>query len=185
MKVAILSLIYSLCAAFALAQNSTQDAIDEISKASENISTLQADFTQTKKMKMLSNAITSKGKMWCKQPNLLRWEYLTHNKSALILNNGKVLLKGSKHNHTINVNRNKMLRELTRLMIPNGLSKCLSEKKDFLISIEPKTIITSLRLFHKAKKSGRCLPKLFCTTTVNSLLSQKLRCGRRMATVLL
>ena len=152
MKVAILSLIYSLCAAFALAQNSTQDAIDEISKASENISTLQADFTQTKKMKMLSNAITSKGKMWCKQPNLLRWEYLTHNKSALILNNGKVLLKGSKHNHTINVNRNKMLRELTRLMIPNGLSKCLSEKKDFLISIENKNNHHILTLIPQSKE---------------------------------
>ena len=110
--------MFNMCAAFTLAQTSTKNAIDEISKASGNISTLQADFTQTKKMKMLSNAMTSKGKMWCTQPNLLRWEYLTPNTSAFILNNGKVLLKGGKRNHTINVNRNRMLRELTRLMRP-------------------------------------------------------------------
>ncbi|MBQ9525364.1 MAG: outer membrane lipoprotein carrier protein LolA [Bacteroidaceae bacterium] len=141
-----------MCAAFTLAQTSTKNAIDEISKASGNISTLQADFTQTKKMKMLSNAMTSKGKMWCTQPNLLRWEYLTPNTSAFILNNGKVLLKGGKRNHTINVNRNRMLRELTRLMIPNGLGKCLSEKKDFQVSVETKNNQHILTLLPQSKE---------------------------------
>ncbi len=144
--------MFNMCAAFALAQTSTKNAIDEISKASGNISTLQADFTQTKKMKMLSNAMTSKGKMWCTQPNLLRWEYLTPNTSAFILNNGKVLLKGGKRNHTINVNRNRMLRELTRLMIPNGLGKCLSEKKDFQVSVETKNNQHILTLLPQSKE---------------------------------
>lgn len=144
--------MFNMCAAFALAQTSTQNAIDEISKASGNISTLQADFTQTKKMKMLSNAMTSKGKMWCTQPNLFRWEYLTPNTSAFILNNGKVLLKGGKRNHTINVNRNRMLKELTRLMIPNGLGKCLSEKKDFQVSVETKNNQHILTLLPQSKE---------------------------------
>ena len=144
--------MFNICVAFALAQTSTQNAIDEISKASGNISTLQADFTQTKKMKMLSNAMTSKGIMWCTQPNLLRWEYLTPNTSAFILNNGKVLLKGGKRNHTINVNRNRMLKELTRLMIPNGLGKCLSEKKDFQVSVETKNNQHILTLLPQSKE---------------------------------
>jgi len=152
MKVVILSILFNMCAAFAMAQTSTQNAIDEISKASGNISTLQADFSQTKKMKMLSNALTSKGKMWCTQPNRLRWEYLTPNTSAFILNNGKVLLKGGKRNHTINVNRNRMLRELTRLMIPYGLGKCLSEKKDFLVSVETQNDQHILTLLPQSKE---------------------------------
>lgn len=152
MKVVILSILFSMCAAFAWAQSSTQNAIEEICKASESISTMQADFIQIKKMKMLSDAMTSKGKMWCTQPNRLRWEYLTPNTSAFILNNDKVLLKGSKRNHTINVNRNKMLRELTRLMIPNGLSKCLSEKKDFLMSVETAGNMHILTLLPQSKE---------------------------------
>ena len=145
-------MLFSMCAAYTLAQTSTQNAIVEISKASGSISTLQADFTQTKKMKMLSNALTSKGKMWCTQPNRLRWEYLTPNTSAFILNNGKVLLKGGKRNHTINMNRNRMLRELTRLMIPNGLGKCLSEKRDFLMSVETKNNQHILTLLPQSKE---------------------------------
>ena len=153
-------MLFSMCAAYTLAQTSTQNAIVEISKASGSISTLQADFTQTKKMKMLSNALTSKGKMWCTQPNRLRWEYLTPNTSAFILNNGKVLLKGGKRNHTINMNRNRMLRELTRLMIPNGLGKCLSEKRDFLMSVETKNNQHILTLLPQSKESKQMFTQI-------------------------
>jgi outer membrane lipoprotein carrier protein len=135
---AFLSLVFSLWTVFASAQNSTQNVIDEISKASETINTLQCDFTQTKELKMLKNTMVSKGKMWCTQPNYLRWEYQTPYASSFILNNGKVLLKKGKHNNVISINRNKMLREMSRLMIPNGLGKILTEKKDFQISVETK-----------------------------------------------
>ena len=130
----ILSLIFSFCTALtAVAQT---EVIDEICKASQAVSTLQADFTQTKRLKMLNDAMVSKGKMWCTQPNHLRWEYLTPYTSLFILNGEKVLFKNSKHSNTLNANRHKKIREMIHIMIPSNLGKVLAEKKDFYTSIE-------------------------------------------------
>ena len=134
MKYIILTILFSLCTAMtAVAQT---DAIDEISKASQAVSTVQADFTQTKRLKMLNDAMVSKGKMWCTQPNRLRWEYLTPYSSLFVLNGEKVLFQNDKRSTTLNANRHKRIREMIRIMIPSNLGKVLTEKKDFHTSIE-------------------------------------------------
>ena len=134
MKYIILTILFSLCTALtAVAQT---DAIDEISKASQAVSTVQADFTQTKRLKMLNDAMVSKGKMWCTQPNRLRWEYLTPYSSLFVLNGEKVLFQNDKRSTTLNANRHKRIREMIRIMIPSNLGKVLKEKKDFHTSIE-------------------------------------------------
>lgn len=134
MKYIILTILFSLCTALtAVAQT---DAIDEISKASQAVSTVQADFTQTKRLKMLNDAMVSKGKMWCTQPNRLRWEYLTPYSSLFVLNGEKVLFQNDKRSTTLNANRHKRIREMIRIMIPSNLGKVLTEKKDFHTSIE-------------------------------------------------
>ena len=134
MNYIILTILFSLCSiTSALAQTS---AIDEISKASQAVETVQADFTQTKRLKMLNDAMVSKGRMWCTQPNRLRWEYTTPYASLFILNGDKVLFKNSKRSNTLNANRHKRIREMIRIMIPSNLGKVLSEKKDFHATTE-------------------------------------------------
>lgn len=129
MNYIILTILFSLSSiTSALAQTS---AIDEISKASQAVGTVQADFTQTKRLKMLNDAMVSKGRMWCTQPNRLRWEYTTPYASLFILNDDKVLFRNSKRSNTLNANRHKRIREMIRIMIPSNLGKVLSEKKDF------------------------------------------------------
>jgi len=130
----ILSLIFSLCSVFTTVAQT--EAIDEISKASQAVSTVQADFTQTKRLKMLNDAMVSKGRMWCTQPNRLRWEYTTPYASLFILNDNKVLFRNSKHSNTLNANRHKRIREMIRIMIPSNLGKVLQEKKDFHTTTE-------------------------------------------------
>lgn len=134
MKYIILTILFSLCTAMTTVAQT--DAIDEISKASQAVSTVQADFTQTKRLKMLNDAMVSKGKMWCTQPNRLRWEYLTPYSSLFVLNGEKVLFQNDKRSTTLNANRHKRIREMIRIMIPSNLGKVLKEKKDFHTSIE-------------------------------------------------
>ncbi len=134
MNYIILTILFSLCSiTSALAQTS---AIDEISKASQAVESVQADFTQTKRLKMLNDAMVSKGRMWCTQPNRLRWEYTTPYASLFILNDDKVLFKNSKRSNTLNANRHKRIREMIRIMIPSNLGKVLSQKKDFHATAE-------------------------------------------------
>lgn len=154
----ILTILFSFCTALtALAQ---REAIDEICQASVRISTVQADFTQTKKMKMLSDVMVSRGKMWCTQPNLLRWEYQSPQPSSFILNNGKVLLSKGQHDRIVNVNRNKMLRQITRLMMPDGLGKCLTEEKDFQVSVQSENAQHILTLLPQSKELKQMFTRL-------------------------
>ena len=134
MNYIILTILFSFCTVFTTVAQT--EAIDEISKASQAVSTVQADFTQTKRLKMLNDAMVSKGKMWCTQPNHLRWEYLTPYASLFILNGEKVLFKNSKHSNTLNAKRHKRIREMIRIMIPSNLGKVISEKKDFHTTAE-------------------------------------------------
>ena len=109
MNYIILTILFSLSSiTSALAQTS---AIDEISKASQAVGTVEADFTQTKRLKMLNDAMVSKGRMWCTQPNRLRWEYTTPYASLFILNDDKVLFRNSKRSNTLNANRHKRIRK--------------------------------------------------------------------------
>ena len=158
LKNKILTLVYCFCIALsALAQ---KDAINEICQASEHISTMQADFTQTRKMKMLSNAMISQGTMCCTQPNFLRWEYQSPQTSLFILNNGKVLLSKGKRDRVVSINRSKMFRQMTRLMMPDGLGKCLTEEKDFKVSVESKATQHILTLLPQSKELKQLFTRL-------------------------
>jgi len=53
---------------------SEQDIIKKMASAAEKTRTVRADFTQTKYSKMLKNAQTSQGKLFCELPDKLRWE---------------------------------------------------------------------------------------------------------------
>lgn len=119
-----------------MAQNfNEQRAIQEISNAASAIKTLQCDFVQTKSLKMLGDKMVSKGKMYCSQPNQLRWEYISPYSYIFILNNNNVLLKKGNRSDVIDVNQNKMFKEIARIMMNSVLGKSLTDKKDFKVTV--------------------------------------------------
>lgn len=119
-----------------MAQNfNEQRAIQEISDAASAIKTLQCDFVQTKSLKMLGDKMVSKGKMYCSQPNQLRWEYISPYSYIFILNNNNVLLKKGNRSDVIDVNQNKMFKEIARIMMNSVLGKSLTDKKDFKVTV--------------------------------------------------
>lgn len=111
------------------------EAIQEISRVAASIKTLKCDFVQTKNLKMLGDKMISKGVMYCSQPNQLRWEYLSPYTYTFILNENQVLLKKGNRNDIIDVNQNKMFKEIARIMMNSVLGKCLTDKKDFKVSL--------------------------------------------------
>lgn len=107
----------------------------EISNAAASIQTLQCDFIQTKRLSMLGDEMVSKGVMYCSQPSQLRWEYLSPYTYTFILNNNVVLLKKENRNDVIDVNQNKMFKEIARIMMNSVLGKCLTDKRDFKVDL--------------------------------------------------
>jgi len=116
----------------AYSQNMSEAQIrTKINHAASQLQTLQCDFVQTKHLKMLNDKLVSHGKMYYKKSDKLRWEYTTPYHYIFILNGSRVLLKNEKRNDIIDVNQNKVFKEIARLMMNSVVGKSLSDSRDF------------------------------------------------------
>ena len=136
MKRILYIILMCLTPVLAMAQNEgEQKIIQKISKAAQSMTSMQCDFVQTKHMKLLNDNMVSYGKMYYQQSSKLRWEYTSPYTYTFILNDSKVLLKKGNRNDVIDVNQNKMFKEIARMMMNSVVGKCLTDKKDVKISV--------------------------------------------------
>lgn len=106
-----------------------------ISQVASKMKTMQCDFVQTKYVKMLNDKMVSKGKMYYRQPNKLRWEYTSPYAYTFLLNDSKVQMKSSQRSSVVDVKQNKLFGEIARVMMNSVVGKCLSDEKDFRVSM--------------------------------------------------
>lgn len=107
----------------------------KINQTASALKSMQCDFVQTKHMKLLNDKLVSKGKMYYQKSDKLRWEYLSPYTYTFILNADKVLLKNQKRNDVIDVNQNKMFKEIARIMMNSVVGNCLTDDKNFKTSL--------------------------------------------------
>lgn len=120
----------------ALAQKTGEEqAIKEINQIASELKSMKCDFIQTKHLKMLRDKMVSNGKMYYQQGNKLRWEYESPYSFVFILNDSKIVLKKGTRNDVINVNQNKIFREIVRIMMNTIVGKSMTDDKDFKVSI--------------------------------------------------
>ena len=131
----ILTFILLHVAAYAQTE---KEIIDMVGKASAEMQSLECDFVQTKHLKILNDKMVSKGKMYYMQPGRLRWEYTSPYTYTFILNDSQVLLKNSTRSDVIDVNQNRIFKEIARLMMNSILGNCLTDEKSFQTDIETK-----------------------------------------------
>ena len=131
MKRILLSVVCCLLSVVLHAQGlSEQKIIQKMASAAEGIKTIQCNFTQTKHLKMLSQEQVSEGKMFCQQPDKLRWEYTSPRASTLVLEGTQArLLKGSEQG-----TKSKFIGEMARLIMNSVAGKCLTDSKTFQVS---------------------------------------------------
>jgi outer membrane lipoprotein-sorting protein len=66
------------------------DSWEQIKKGASNISSVRAEFTQTKRMEILSKPLVSKGKLYFQAPGSLRWEYSSPVWSVLLMHDRSI-----------------------------------------------------------------------------------------------
>ena len=134
----LLYIIIMCCLPLALMAQSKaeQQIIQKVSTAAQNMKSMQCDFVQTKHLKLLNDKMISKGKMYYQQTNKLHWEYTTPYTYTFVLNDSKVLLKKGERNDVIDVNQNKMFKEIARMMMNSVVGKCLTDTKSFKTSVQ-------------------------------------------------
>lgn len=129
-KIAFITILLTLiCGCPVFAQTVTQAQVkQQISQAASKLKSMQCDFVQTKHLKMLNDKVVSKGKMYYQQSDKLRWEYVSPYKYTFILNGSKVQLKNSKRNDVIDVEKNKLFKEIARIMMSSVVGNCMNDK---------------------------------------------------------
>jgi len=88
-----------------------------LEKFSKNTNSIQSDFVQEKKLKMLNDKVISKGELYFRKEDKLRWEYQDPYSYIVALNNGKVMLKDEGKITTYDANANKLFIELNDILI--------------------------------------------------------------------
>lgn len=133
--VVLLSLTLGFASSSAQQKLNEPKVIQQINAVATSMKSMQCDFVQTKYLKMLNDKMVSKGKMYYQQANKLRWEYITPYNYAFVLNGSKVLISKGKRTDVINVNQSKMFKEIARIMMNSVVGNCLTDKKDFKVSL--------------------------------------------------
>lgn len=130
----ILVFCMALLPMFGQTRINTDEIKQKINQTASGIKTMQCDFVQTKHLKMLNDKLVSKGKMYYQKSDKLRWEYVSPYAYTFILNADKVLLKNQKRNDVIDVNQNKVFKEIARIMMNSVVGNCLTDDKSFKTS---------------------------------------------------
>ncbi|MBR5325904.1 MAG: outer membrane lipoprotein carrier protein LolA [Prevotella sp.] len=109
--------------------------VEKIDKAASAMKSMQCDFTQTKSMKLLKKEMKSNGVMYFKQPNKLRWQYTSPYDYTFIMNGDKVRIKSTKSTQDINVQGNKILRQITNIILNTVTGGGLKSASDFTVEV--------------------------------------------------
>lgn len=122
----------------AVADTATK-VIEEINATTAKINTISCDFVQTKHLAMLNDQLISNGTMKYSNPDKLRWEYSTPYNYLFVFNGSKVYVKNRSQANVIDVNTNKIFREVARIMMNTVTGKALSLKSDFNVDVKVET----------------------------------------------
>ena len=121
-------------------KSSDAQIIHTISKAASAVTSMKCSFVQTKHMRLLNEKMVSKGKMYYQKSDKLRWEYVSPYNYTFILNGSNVLLKNKKRTDVIDVNQNKLFKEIAQIMMSSVVGHNLSDDKSFKTKISETSV---------------------------------------------
>ena len=135
-----------------LTSQQQQQILDRIEKSSSATTSMQCEFTQTKRMKLLKKEMTSKGVMYFKKNDKLRWQYTSPYDYIFILNGDKVRIKSAKSTKDIDVQKNKMFRQITGIILNSITGGGLKKTSDFQVELYKSDKHYFAKLYPKKKE---------------------------------
>lgn len=135
-----------------LSAEQQKPVLEKIDKAAKVMKSMQCDFLQTKTMKMLKRDMVSKGVMYFKHPNQLRWQYTSPYDYIFIMNGEKVQMKSLKSTQELKVEGNKMFRQITNIILNSITGGSLRNSADFTVEIYQSGKLHFARLYPKKKE---------------------------------
>lgn len=173
-KITSLLLLVALCCTAALAAplsaQQKHDVIARINRATSGLKAMSCTFSQTKYLSMLSDKMTSQGKMYYKQPNKLRWEYTAPYQYLFIFNGTKVYVGNKSRKDVIDTQSNKVFKEVARIMMSTVTGTALSNSSDFNTDVADGKTMWKVTLIPKKKEMKKMFAKIELYFTKSNLM---------------
>lgn len=167
----ILTLICAISASAAtMTPQQKQDIISKINKAASGLKSMSCSFTQTKYISMLNDKMVSEGKMYYKQPDKLRWEYVSPYKYLFVFNGTKVYVGNKSRKDVIDTNTNRIFREVARIMMSTVTGTALSNPKDFSIDLNDVNSMWVVTLIPQKKDMRKMFSKIVLSFVKSNLM---------------
>ncbi|MBQ3833185.1 MAG: outer membrane lipoprotein carrier protein LolA [Bacteroidales bacterium] len=162
MKRVLLYIICLLTIVSAYGQNSKElvgdqrvKVISEITKNTVGIQSLSCQFTQTKQSSLLVDNAVAKGEMSYSRPKSMRWEYTSPYTYALVVEGDSLSMTGAEGNKKPNQNANRMIKEMSSLIIGSINGERLFDERTFSINIYEETGCYRVKMNPKRKDMQR------------------------------
>jgi outer membrane lipoprotein carrier protein len=109
--------------------------LEKITASSANMKSLICDFEQVKALSILNEKMISKGKMYYRDDNCLRWEYSSPYIYTFVLNDKKIMMQAEAgKKNVIDIKSSKFFQEIIKVMM-NGINgNGLKDVKSFTIN---------------------------------------------------
>ncbi|MBO4614891.1 MAG: outer membrane lipoprotein carrier protein LolA [Bacteroidales bacterium] len=162
MKRVLLYIICLLTVVSAFGQNSRElvgeqrlKVINEITRNTVGIQSLSCQFTQTKQSSLLVDNAVSKGEMSYSRPKSMRWEYTSPYTYALVVEGDSLSMTGAEGSKKPNQNANRMMKEMSSLIIGSINGDRLFDERTFSINIYEETGCYRVKMNPKRKDMQR------------------------------
>jgi outer membrane lipoprotein-sorting protein len=134
--VILAAVVSTLCAQrTALTKSDAARITSYITAASLGTNSIRSDFTQEKELSILSEKIISKGRFYFRKEKLLRWEYTDPFKYLIIINNDQLLVRDESKDNRVNLQTNKVFREVNQIIMGAVRGTLLTDTKNFKASL--------------------------------------------------
>ena len=118
-----------------LTSEQEKQVLAKMEKSSNALRTLQCDFVQSKRMKLLSKEMQSKGVLYFVKPDKIRWQYTAPYDYTFIMNGDKVQIKSAKKTKNIDIQGNKIFRQITTIILNTVTGGGIMNSADFDVEL--------------------------------------------------
>ncbi len=135
-----------------LTKEQEKDVLEKMEQSSNALRTLQCDFIQSKKMKILNKEMISKGVLYFSKPDKIRWQYTTPYDYTFLMNGDKVQIKSSKSTKNIDIQGNKIFRQVSSIILNTVTGGGLRNSADFDVELFRQNNVVFAKMRPKKKE---------------------------------
>lgn len=135
-----------------LTSEQEKQVLAKMDQSSNALRSLQCDFVQSKRMKILSKEMQSKGILYFKKPDKIRWQYTSPYDYTFIMNGDRVQIKSAKTIKNIDIQGNKIFRQISTIILNTITGGGIKNSSDFNVELYKSGDIYFAKMLPKKKE---------------------------------